>query len=119
MGKLWMMVCPGYLKTGAALGGGQVGVWAVLSCPLSEQDRASWEAREDPLASERATDCSCHAVSALESGTPQARQALENNLFTTQLHLMRGPSGTPLSRQSCEVSGIELCPVFISFSFAI
>ena len=56
MGKLWMMVCPGCLKTGTALGEGQVGVWAVLSCPLSEQDSASWEAREDPLASERVTD---------------------------------------------------------------
>lgn len=52
MGKLWMMVRPGFLKTGAALGGEQVGVWASLSCPLSEQDSTFWEARGDPLARE-------------------------------------------------------------------
>lgn len=51
-----MMVCPGFLKTGAALGGEQVGVWALLSCPLSEQDSAFWAARGDPLASEQAPD---------------------------------------------------------------
>lgn len=77
MGKLWMMVCPSFLKTGAALGGGQVGVWASLSCPLSEQDSTFWEARGDPLARERVPDSAAATQRVVWSqgprGTPGAR----------------------------------------------